>query len=789
MVKAKKGKTLEIFLLSILSLIFLILINSSGLAAAEDFTASAEASPTVCACGTYLSRITLTNTASDIVTYELGGSGLTQKKGGPTTYTISTQGDMAALTSTAPTIITINEGETGYIYNTITIPCDYKEKKYSLITNIQTLGGLKKQLKQEIEVKKCPNVIALPPEEPKACPCTLTSYPFIIQNTQKFADEFSYTVKPFTKHILLSEASSIMPGETNKTLYVYFDLPCSLTGEQNFTLEIISQNGNLKTETPFQLEIDQTCYDYELKIGTLREELTGEESGANQTDNENNGDENEVEENGLNESAGDGTELENVSLVFEESAEISFGEEEGQRIYWIEVSNLYNVTNTVSLELSSADSISAISEMAQLEKKKVELEPYEKEYVQLVLGKGEEGWNWPEEYLGENELILEGVAEKGLYAKNLTKKIMIDDYYNIGIAENNPKIVTNKSNIIIPVSVENKGSREVEIELSLEGPEWVSLNKTEIELNSEEIKTIDLYTNGKEAEKGSYTVDIYAKVKDWEGKDALFSQTLSVKITSFEQPIWWVWTKNKSRPIKNHPVWTAIILLIIILVIILLSLLIIKRKKSKKKKTKKKERLLRIKKKRNWALLWTVILVLGLAIIGLGIEALIIGLSYPLDIRDNMLTELTPGEIEAQIMLKNTGVKMNLSEYFKDPDNDTLYFEATSTEHIWAKLNQDELVIIPRQHWFGEEEITVYVTDKQGALVEESFRVQVKDRASRKEMVKDKIKAIFKHKENLPLLLGMLFVLILFTGLIAIVIVKYKSKKKRKRSTLENLLS
>jgi hypothetical protein len=58
--------------------------------------------------------------------------------------------------------------------------------------------------------------------------------------------------------------------------------------------------------------------------------------------------------------------------------------------------------------------------------------------------------------------------------------------------------------------------------------------------------------------------------------------------------------------------------------------------------------------------------------------------------------------------------KITLSKYFSDPDKDTLTYSTDGTEHVKAQIKGDTATLTPQSGWYGKEIITFIATDSQG---------------------------------------------------------------------------
>jgi hypothetical protein len=81
--------------------------------------------------------------------------------------------------------------------------------------------------------------------------------------------------------------------------------------------------------------------------------------------------------------------------------------------------------------------------------------------------------------------------------------------------------------------------------------------------------------------------------------------------------------------------------------------------------------------------------------------------------------------IPDQTWPEDTVRTLNLSDYFKDPDGDTLSFVASSPDHVTASVNGSALRLVPELNWNGISSMQVNATDGEFAIEGNHFLLTV----------------------------------------------------------------
>ncbi|RME78270.1 hypothetical protein D6774_01645 [Candidatus Woesearchaeota archaeon] len=225
--------------------ILFILCAISAFALTEDFTASAPSTVIKgTACNIYTSPLTITNTG-DVTS----------------TYTIEVTGEAAKWVNYATNFLVLEKGQKETIPLFINLPCKV-EGDFELTTTITTGFDLQKELTQTIQVINPVNFYVQSKTLNRVLePCTPTSYEFEVMNTGEFLETFKFSLLNSPTYATLStDVAVLKPGEKT-TIYAYLNPSCDIYGVQELTLVTNAQRSGYEARTNFALGIKRT-YNY-----------------------------------------------------------------------------------------------------------------------------------------------------------------------------------------------------------------------------------------------------------------------------------------------------------------------------------------------------------------------------------------------------------------------------------------------------------------------------------------------------------------------------------------------
>jgi hypothetical protein len=355
-------------------------------------------------------------------------------------YIVTLKGSAAKYVTAVPDRFSLMPGKSTKIINYIHFPSG-ADGEYDLKVNIRTRKGLEKEIVQKIDSKLCNNNVLLAYNfNQTACPCLPMVYEFGIKNAGNYVEAYGFGLDKFAEYANVSANPLILtPGE-EKNIKLYLNLDCSIYGDNIVHFYSTAQSSGIKSKVPLLLNINP-CYDYEIKTGKL-------------LDN--------------NDAKFD------VSFV-SNSAEYTVCGGDAKSIQ-IRLDNGYIGNNY----FYSVDGPSWGSVYGNV----LRLNGYDSGYAYLDL-------NPKDELTGEYKFTLNFESQLGKEKKQKVVTVNVEDCYNIAVDIPIEEKVCGCEYSEVEFDVFNYGRYTEKILLEVEGPDFVNLSKSEVEImtgESEKVK-------------------------------------------------------------------------------------------------------------------------------------------------------------------------------------------------------------------------------------------------------------------------------------------------------------
>lgn len=180
-------------------------------------------------------------------------------------FTVSMSGDAAKWAVAAPAGFSLEPGEVEDVYVYVTPASGALIGSYDLKLIINGQHSGKKSIDLTVTVANCHSVVletTTPSAE--ACVCTQTTYPLIIANTGKYAENFELSLSGnAAKWATLSDTLVRLDAGESKQIFAYVTPDCDATGEFSLAVNAKSQNSNALATQNFNL-VSQPCYDFDI---------------------------------------------------------------------------------------------------------------------------------------------------------------------------------------------------------------------------------------------------------------------------------------------------------------------------------------------------------------------------------------------------------------------------------------------------------------------------------------------------------------------------------------------
>ncbi|RMF06663.1 hypothetical protein D6764_01775 [Candidatus Woesearchaeota archaeon] len=228
----------------VLSIVILFLLSLSSVHAVEIVPQNA------CSCGLTTESVRVVNQDSE-----------------KHSFTVSVEGEISPFSVVYPPSFTL-PGD-GYIDVTVDVhfPC-MKDKPYTGFIVVESDDGSVNKFPRAYFTRECPNIQLRSASALKeASPCEPVTFRFDITNAAPFKDYFSFKVLPedYSDFVSLnSQKVALQPRQTH-TLFVTTSFPCDVSGKKDFTLITETEKSNLRATTPFSLDI-KPDYKFDLSV-------------------------------------------------------------------------------------------------------------------------------------------------------------------------------------------------------------------------------------------------------------------------------------------------------------------------------------------------------------------------------------------------------------------------------------------------------------------------------------------------------------------------------------------
>jgi hypothetical protein len=198
-----------------------------------------------CACSTFLDVLTVKNTGDK-----------------PSIYTASTDNANVVI---YPSNFVLSKGESKKLMSYIRTPCNGKRFDFSVF--IETTTGLKKTIKQEVNVFKCQNLAVYPLINNQTInPCQEAKFKFLINNTDGFTETYDISMDKLANFATLSENPVVINASKSKLVELTIKPTCDVSGLYDINLNVLARNNKLNANVPLKLNI-LANYAYALDIG------------------------------------------------------------------------------------------------------------------------------------------------------------------------------------------------------------------------------------------------------------------------------------------------------------------------------------------------------------------------------------------------------------------------------------------------------------------------------------------------------------------------------------------
>ncbi|MEM4703230.1 MAG: hypothetical protein QXP53_01985 [Candidatus Pacearchaeota archaeon] len=692
-----------------LAFFVLAIITISATASAELTVETKLQTNTVCPSTTILIEEQITSSVSD-------------------SFTITLSGSASSFSTAVPPGLYISTGQTKSIFVYITPSTRINPGTYNLEVSISGTSG-SKRIFHEIIVENChKTTLEIRPSQDKICACESKTFELLLNNKGSYLENYKVNVEgPAAQWITLSGSSFALQKNSSIPISAQMKVPCDVKGNYQTTFKVTSDSRFAEAQTTLNIEI-VPCYDYIIGMKSYTELCENEKiilpvtiKNLGTADNiyainlkapswvfldRRNIEVNSGKENILNLVA-----QPPFKTVGETSVTIEALSEKGKVIRTAEsilkVNSCYGVTldiekdqdkicnglnNTYAITIKNTGKFNATFNIdldapgwASVEEKTITLEAGKEKVLSLVL-------NPSKDVKAADYSIIIRIKDptSGISAEDKLSAttISMEDCYKPLISSDKDEIdISRDSTGLAAITLENKGTLDAEyvIELSGTAASFSQINPATLKIEAGKAQPLYVYlAPSLDVAIGSYTLSVTARLKD---TTIISSKTLKINVLK-EKEIAETPTRNITNITTNITNVTQITGGVV----------------EEKPKINIFNKIIEFFK----------------------------NLFKAKAIKEEKITvNVTnqPPKLKKNIpeikLIVGEDYKINLSEYFEDPEHERLFFTTIKPLKIDVSIYNDIVTLRAKEEIDGERDITFYASDGENIVESNKIRITV----------------------------------------------------------------
>lgn len=177
-------------------------------------------------------------------------------------YSVTISGPAATFTTAVPSGFYLEAGQKQTIYLYITPPSTTMPNSYNLIVNIES-QGTNKQLTQVVNVENCHSTSLTIKEAVKEmCSCDETDLVLTLENKGKYLEQYELSVNGYdsTWFTLSPSSISLLPG-SKADILAHLKVPCGTSGDYETTFSVKGKNSIAQDSAETLVKV-YPCYDF-----------------------------------------------------------------------------------------------------------------------------------------------------------------------------------------------------------------------------------------------------------------------------------------------------------------------------------------------------------------------------------------------------------------------------------------------------------------------------------------------------------------------------------------------
>ncbi|MBN1376932.1 hypothetical protein JW949_01215 [Candidatus Woesearchaeota archaeon] len=684
----------------------------------------------LCQCSLYIDQIFVKNTGA----YS-------------SLYTIESNAEETFNIKFSETKFEVYPGETKKILVYLTTPCN-KIGSYDYTMTVKSNLGIEKTLDRIINTGKCQNIkMFVDPlyeagenETLSINPCTPFYYNISLQNTGSFTETYSISAEESGEYVFFSSLNVTLEPNEIKNIIAEARFPCTENGIKNIGFNIRSLKNKLiahysdavEIKDNYSFDIDVPGYNFMCTYNyySIPVTITNNMHFPNNYSIDIDSTAFFIEMNETEVSIAPGESktvyitatpprdkgIEGYSNSSRVIVKEATGNSESEAILVIDILDCYRPEITIK-EVERKEKVCSDFYTAEIE---VTNSGYLGNYFNLTLNAPE----WAE--LSDYSFYLNSSESKTILFYAYSPDI--DESYKITVTASLPNGISAEDSFIFdrditwecfkvkpyrtefntnvysknfPLLLVNYGAKPGNYTVEWEGPDFTDYNLTNIYLPARDRELTYLFVNMENVSYNTYngTISFYLESEN-------LTYSYDIIINHMPKSFWLNAYEYFASTLCKKVMFSLLVLLILSFV----ALGIVKHK-APNYKFKMKNRI-KQRKAAGLIILSLFIVISAAAIWFSGMPKVYEPLNVTVNNTSDNETAVSGIEF---VWPEDTTYKINLQDYFYDPDNDTITFSVNEMENISARIKGDWLFLTPEPNWYGEDEMVLTAMDSKNA--------------------------------------------------------------------------
>ncbi|MFH1506045.1 MAG: hypothetical protein ABIE94_03570 [archaeon] len=679
---------------------------------ASDFTVtSGLAELSVCQCAAYTDTITVINTAVSDTKFQVTS-------------------DLNFIKVVDP-IFNLDKGDSKTVRLDIMVPCSAKGS-YTANILVENVLGKQKTLTKTFQIGKCQNLqvdFFAPNVTGGVEPCPVLDFNLLVSNPGVFTDLYRISMSRFGNDTLISDDQFFLQPQQAMNVSLKTILPCGLYGSQDIVFNVEANNNKLKVSIPFNVDILQN---YNYSTFTIAEPNFCHEDGAqsfqvyfkNEVKAPNNYSLSLVGAPSFVSLEQDFLELgpmeEKIILVNVDALERFEGEYDFVLHSESGIGNTYNdldvylrvwpcYNSKIDLPVKVDKVCEGHYEYDVVVRNDGRFEDF---YTVTLEGPDFASLDPTEPFVLEregsntvkllvdapdidsaNEMTLTATASNGrsvsttFYLETLNLK----SCYEVALEKDKFVVYKGIDSIFVPVKSNGLMAGNYAVLFDNQNASWITMEDIFFDVEAGQSTELTILVEPEGKEFAEYTVG-FDIVKGLEDQDLVYEGEIIIKNT--DKPL----SLKLTHYLLRNPCILAMAILLLAFIVFLIILVVTKEKPGRKRVGR----------------VWVPLIIL--AVIYILVFAFIMYKTGPLD---SIYPAVEPSDSKLNLTwAEDSDYKLNLSEYFVDPDADILSYSVSGTDYIGIKIKDNIATMKPADDWYGEEKVIFTAHDTSGAATD-----------------------------------------------------------------------